>query len=229
MTCHFPDQDRLGLAFRGDRLGFSVFDRAARRAVGLLAHDDAVDGRCRLEARGGIHDVAGGHPFSFARPGADDDERFTGVDADPHLEVEPLVCCVEIVDRLADGEGGAHGPLRVVLVRCRRSEQCDDRVADEFFHRATEALELGAQAGVVGLETGPDVLRIHVLRLRGRPDDVAEEDRDQLPLFSDRLGRGQRRAAGQAELGDLRVLLAALRADVHASSVTSSSAVFKEL
>ena len=29
--------------------------------------------------------------------------------------------------------------------------------------------------------------------------------------------------------GDLRVLLAALRADVHASSVTSSSAVFKEL
>src|SRR5207247_1810096 len=100
-----PDQDRLGLALRRYRLGFPVLDRVARCKVRLLADDDAVDGRGRLEACGRVHDVAGSHAFSFARPCPDDDERLAGVDTYPHLEVEPLVSRVQVLDRLADRKG----------------------------------------------------------------------------------------------------------------------------
>ena len=104
---------------------------------------------------------------------ADDDERLAGVDADADLEIEPLVLGVQLVDRAADRERGANGALRVVLVRDRRTEQRDDRVADELLDRAAEALQLGPEAGVVRREPRSNVLRVHVLGLRGRADDVA--------------------------------------------------------
>ena len=96
-------------------------------------------------------------------------------------------CGVQLVDRAADGERRSNGSLRIVLVRDRRAEQRDHRVADELLDRAAEALQLGSEADVVGREPRSDVLRVHVLGLRGRADDVGEEDRDQLPLLGRRL------------------------------------------
>ena len=48
-------------------------------------------------------------------------------------------------------------------------------VADELLDGAPVTLELGAHAGVVGLEEPPHVLGVHALRARGEADEVAEE------------------------------------------------------
>ena len=39
-------------------------------------------------------------------------------------------------DRIPDRQGGAHGPLRIVLVDDRRTEDRNDGVADELLDRA---------------------------------------------------------------------------------------------
>ncbi len=47
------------------------------------------------------------------------------------------------IDRVEDAERGAHGALRVVLVRDGHAEVRDDRVADVLLDGAAVALELG--------------------------------------------------------------------------------------
>ena len=153
-----------------------------------FADKDAVDRRRRLDARGGVHHVTRGDALALARSRADDDERFASVDADADLQIEPLVLGVQLVDRAADGERRSNGSLRIVLVRDRSAEQRDHRVADELLDRAAVALQLGSEAGIVGREPRSDVLRVHLLGLRGRADDVGEEDGDELPLLGRRLG-----------------------------------------
>ena len=65
---------------------------------------------------------------------------------------------------VADRERGAHGALRVVLVRDRGSEERHDGVADELLDRAAVAFELVAQVLPVRVEERPHVLGIEVLR-----------------------------------------------------------------
>src|SRR5205809_1054365 len=65
-----PDSNRLLLSLRRDRVGSEVVDLVRGRAVGRLADKDAVDWRCRLHARGGIDDIAGGHPLARGRTGS---------------------------------------------------------------------------------------------------------------------------------------------------------------
>jgi hypothetical protein len=53
-----------------------------------------------------------------------------------------------------------------------------------FSDRAAESLDLRAYAFEVRALKRPHVLRIELFRLRGEADQVAEEDRDQLPLLA---------------------------------------------
>ncbi len=62
------------------------------------------------------------------------------------------------------------------------SEERHDCVADELLDRTAVALELGADARVVGPQDRLDVLRVETLRLRREADEVAEDDRDHLAL-----------------------------------------------
>ena len=144
-----PDTNRLRFALRSDRLGLAVVDRVSCRHVRQLADEDAVDRSRRLEARGRVHHVTRGDALALARSRADDHERFARVDADADLQIQPLVLGVQLVDRAADGERCANGSLRIVLVRDRRAEQRDDRVADELLDRAAEVLQLGPEADIV--------------------------------------------------------------------------------
>src|SRR5215475_12354950 len=73
---------------------------------------------------------------------------------------------------------------------------------------------------VVRREEGPDVLGIEHLRARRESDEVDEDDGDDPPLVA--AGRGRRLellAAREAEPGDVRVLLTAVRAPQHSLSV----------
>jgi MoxR-like ATPase len=103
-------------------------------------------------------------------------------------------------------------------VRDRSPEESDHRVADELLHRAAEALQLPAQALVVGRKQRANVLRIHLLRPRRETDEVGEEDGDDLALLA-RRGWLQDGPAREAEPRARGVLLPALWTDQHPSSV----------
>src|SRR5437667_8003305 len=95
-----------------------------------------------------------------------------------------------------------------------------DRIADELLDRAAVALDLLAQAGVIGADAGLHVLRVLLLGGGGKADQVAEEDRDDLALL-ERGCRplGERSRAVAAEREPVGVLLAATRADEHTPSL----------
>jgi hypothetical protein len=64
-----------------------------------------------------------------------------------------------------------------------------DRVPDELLDRASVALDLVAKHLMEGPKRGPDVLGIRLVRACREPDEVAEEDRDDLAFPGDRRGR----------------------------------------
>ena len=170
------ERERLRLALDRGRLELLVLEDALRRAIRRLREGDAVDRRGALQAGGGVDDVAGDEPLALLGPGAEGDDRLAGVDADPHLERERRVCRVQLGDRLEDAEAGPDGTLGVVLVGDRRAEDGHHRVADELLDGAPEALDLLAQARVVGADAGTDVFGVGLLRGGREADEVAEQD-----------------------------------------------------
>jgi len=74
-------------------------------------------------------------------------------------------------------------------VRGRRAEERHDRVADELLDGATTSFELGPNAVVVWRQQCLDILGVHRLGPRCEPDEVAEDDRDDLALAALRLPR----------------------------------------
>ncbi len=97
-------------------------------------------------------------PSPLAGARAESDERLAGVDRDAQLQLVGL-----LEHPVADRQRGAHGALRVVLVRDRGAEERHDCVADELLHGAAEALQLGAQPRVVRGEERADVLGVEPL------------------------------------------------------------------
>jgi hypothetical protein len=115
-------------------------------------------------------------------------ERLACRHRDPNLEV------VLFPGPVADRECCTNGPLRIVFVRDRCTEERHHSVSYELLDRAAVPLELAAQTLPVRAEHGAHVLRIEPLRARGKADEVGEEHGDDLALLAPRLS-GQRRAA----------------------------------
>jgi hypothetical protein len=114
------------------------------------------------------------------RPCVDGHERLARVHSHANLELAVLG------DPVTDRERRAHRALWVVLVRDRRAEHRHDRIADELLHCAAALLELRPQALVVRTQDRFDVFWVERLGARGEADEVGEEDRDDLPLASQR-------------------------------------------
>ena len=171
-----PHGHGLGLSLRLDGLAGAVLDRRAGRAECRLADEDPVRRRRRLQPRGGVHDVAGNHPFAGTGTSIERHERLTGVDADANLQLRLLQ------DRIPNRESRPHRPLRIVLVRRRRAEHRHHRVADELLHRASVMLERRPQPLVIRTQDRLHILRIQRLGPRREADEVREQDRDDLPL-----------------------------------------------
>ena len=131
-----PDRDRRCLSLRLDGRRLLVLDRVTRGAVRRLVGEDAVDRSRALQASRGVDDVSRGHAFTGFRTCVQPDERLAGGDGDSHLDV------VVPNGPVANGQAGAHGTLRVVLMRDRCAEQRHDRIADELLDRAAVAFEL---------------------------------------------------------------------------------------
>ena len=148
-----------------------------------LPYQYAVD-RCRgLEPGGRVDDVPGGHPFALVWSRSQRDEGLAGVDGDAHLEVGLL-----FDHPVTDRQRSPDGTLGIVLVRDRRAEQGHDGVADELLDRTAVVFELGAKPRIERRQERADILRIEALGSRCEPDQVGEENADDLALLA---GRGR--------------------------------------
>jgi hypothetical protein len=104
-------------------------------------------------------------------------------------------------------------------------EDPDDRIPDELLDDATVGLDLRSGHREVGVEHAVHVLGVGPLGGGGIPDQVAEECRDNLPLFRERRAApsGERRTAFIAELGRFGVLCAACTAGHHGANPTTGA------
>ena len=101
-----------------------------------------------------------------------------------------------------DAQTGEHRSLGVVLVRDRGSEQRQQTVAGKVLDRASEAVDGGDHAAHRRLHERAEVLGVHPLAERGRPDHVGEQRGDHTASLCCRSGRERCAAAGaEARVG----------------------------
>jgi hypothetical protein len=100
----------------------------------------------------------------------------------------------KIRHRIADRQGGARGPLRVVAVRHRRAEHRHDAVAHMLVDRAAKALDDAVDPGEETLEQAVHFLGVHLSAEPGVADEVGEQDRH-LPTLAGGGGPGGHRGA----------------------------------
>jgi hypothetical protein len=190
-------------------VGRPVVDRVRGRAVRRLADEHAVHRRSRLQPSSCVDDVPCDHRLARSDLRAARDQRLACVDGDANVYLR-------FRQHIADRERCAHGGLRIVLVRDRRAEDGHDGIADELLDRAAVTLEFGAKSCVIGGERCAHVLRVPSLGLRGRADEVGEQNRHDLALFEqDTDGRGQRGSATRTESRSLRAFPPARLAHDH--------------
>ena len=183
----------------------------------LLTDQDAVRRRRRLQPRRSVDNVARDDSLSSLGLCAERDDRLARVDGEPYLQVECRIGFVHLRDRGAYGQSCPHGTLGIVAVRDRRAEDRHDRVADELLDRSSERFDLGSQTRVVRTEDRTNVFGIELLGPSGEPDEVDEQDGDDLSLLAPfRRGAVQRASAGVAKPGLLRVCLSTRGAHGHA-------------
>ena len=178
-----PQRQRLRLPLHHHRSKLLVLEHLARGPVGLLTDRDPAHRRRSLDTGCRVHDITGDQPLPLLGASAERHHRLTGVDPHPHLQVEPGIGLVQLLDRLEDAKGGPDRALGVVLVCDRGSEHGHDRIPDELLHRPPIAFDLGAQANVVRTDARTDVLGICLIGRGGEADQVAEQHRHDLALL----------------------------------------------
>ena len=189
--------------------------------MGQLA-DQRLAGRRRLlEPRGRVDGIARDEPLPARRIAGHD---LTGVDACPAGEPDApreVELVVQAGERSLHAGRCAHGAQGIVLVQDRQAEDRHDRVADVLLDRAAVGLELGPHRVEVAGHQLAQRLGVEPLAEVGRAPQIGEDDRDglaDLPRWRRSFGRRERGAAVAAEAEAGRILLAAVRADLHAGS-----------
>jgi hypothetical protein len=170
-----PVEERLDEVVRG------LADEHRPRSGGLLepcCRVDRVADRAVLDAR------AASDRAEDDRAGVDADSNREAVDAPARLDLRAVRGHL-----VGDSETGANGPLRIVLVGHRRSEEREDPVAGEILDRAAQSLNGGQHPGDRLADDQPHFLGVEPLPERGRPNDVSVECRHRLALFAHRRRR----------------------------------------
>jgi hypothetical protein len=183
-----PDRHRLLLALREHRLELLVRNRRACGVVRLLADEDPVNWRRRLQPRA----VLTTSPETMPSPCAL---------AAKETSASPVFTAMRPsrVDRCEHGKGRANPTLRIVAVRDGAPKTAITAIADELLHRPAERLDRRADAREVRRLDRPHVLRVELLRPGGEADEVDEED---VTIFRSSASAGQTQAAGRAVVAE---------------------------
>ena len=164
-----PGLDRRLLALEDLLAGRLEDDRPAGRALGGLADEDGARLGGRLEAAGGVDQVARDH--ALVR-GADRDGGFAGQDAGPGLDRG-----AEGLDRVDELHRGPDGSFGVVFVGGWRAPDGHHGVADELLDRAAVAIhDVAGQVEVAGQELA-GLLGIAAFGQGGEAHEIGEQDR----------------------------------------------------
>ncbi len=172
---------RLGLALERVRAGLLVRDRRLGRTLRRLADEHRPRLGRRLDARGGVDEIARDHALPLRAEG---DGRLAGQHAGTRLEPR-----VELGHRGDEVERGAHCPLGVVLLRDRRPPHRHDGVADELLDRAAVALDQRSRRLEVARQQLARLLRVAALGRGREPDEVREQHRHEPALGGGLDGR----------------------------------------
>jgi hypothetical protein len=143
-----------------------------------------------LEARGGVHDVAGRSVLDPGPSAHRPRHHQAGLDPDSNPEAGDVVVATDrlgvLGDPALDLQPCQDGTLGVVLVGDRGSEQCEDAVAGYVLHGPAELLDdLGHLSDGLADDLA-DVLRVEPLAERRRPGHVRGEGRDDPALLTHR-------------------------------------------
>ena len=182
---HLPGAHRPVDALELVQAEIATLERLAEQRLGLLADHHAAGWRHALEACGEVrrrpHDGIRLRA-AFGDDVADHDEAGGSGDADLELGGTAGEAAL---DGFGDGEAGAAGPCRIVLMRARVAEIGDDAVAGEPAHH-TFALADQARADLaVAAYELAIVFGVEALREARRSDQVAEHDGEMASLGGD--------------------------------------------
>ena len=191
-----------------ERLGPQAGTGEPARAV--AEHDLAVGREC-LQPGSDVQHIAGGERLA---PRAGGHVHLARVDAGPHGDAAPRVCCSSSAPSAAtrSHNSAAARTARSASSSCRRSspEDADRGVALETLHRAAVALDHLGTDRRAAVEQRVQRLGVEPLGQRCRARDLRDHDADQPPpparlrLRGARRGRGcRRRRRGRVELGRL--------------------------
>ena len=201
-----PQRRQPLLALELERARLLVHDRLLGRPPRRLADVDAARLRDRLDARGGVDEIAGDHALG---PRADRHRRF----ACEHARARPQFLRADLLAQRRHGrdeiERRADGPLRVVLGRHGRAPHGHDRVADELLHRAAVELDQPPAEVEVAREQLANLLGIARLREAREADQVGEQHGDEPALGRGSLSCGRDLGAGPMLGRDRRAALVA--------------------
>ena len=196
----------------------AVLDDVPRGLVDPRAHDHATRLRGGLQPGRCVHRVAGQHPVTRAARPLDVDEHLARLHTDPHRELRfPFVGepAVQLREHGLHLEGGADGPIRVVFVRARHTEDRQDRVTHELLEEPLVPRDLLRQPIERPTDDRLDDLRVLLFGEGRRSDEVGEQGGGELPLEPRGLRRSERLTAVQAEAGALGILLPAAGTRAH--------------
>ncbi len=135
----------------------------------------------RLKPLGGVHHVA--HRRVVAARSERTDQHLARVDPDPHADRHVKLGSGG-VQGLLHAQRGSHGPLCVVFVSHRRTEQGHDGVADDLVDAAAEGLDVDHHLLEAGVDQVLHPLGIVGLRQRSEAHQVGEEHRDDPPFVA---------------------------------------------
>jgi hypothetical protein len=205
---HAPHAEGRRLPLHRDRVELLEDESVADRAPRPFADHQPVARRHRLQPARRVDDVARDR-LADLRPRSEGDHGLSGRHGDP--DRDRLVVSPELLEPGEQVQTGEDGPLRIVVVRRRSTEDAHRGVADELVERAAEPLDRRLRARVERDERATDVFRIRRVRPFGEPDEVREQDRH-VPALLGGLGRREGRPARHTEARLRRVDRPAFRA-----------------
>src|SRR5215207_2608021 len=177
---HLIGLDGCGLAFDLRGATRLEFEELLDEVIGVGADEHGTGYGSALQARGDVRRIAHRRVFCPDLVADSGEHREPGIDADAHVEVDPIVSPDHFrvfFCRCLDGQSRAYRALRVVFVCNRRAEKRKNRIAEQPRDSPTVFRYRCVEEGKCAVHDLRKLFGIKPLRHYGRADHVREQYR----------------------------------------------------